>query len=372
MCTSNLYSKVNKYTYWELLKFVFLITFYLLLILFFIMFFIFLLDQSLLSLTTAILVLLADIYISTLLTLNITIHQFNFLKILLSIMYISIPSVFILLVISSILGNVWGFSSFAILLILLLYTIIFIFKKQIRNLERIKDSYKEIATYVNSNHTALVLNRSVLHDLAILVSVLDGAQILLKNRNLSSKEKRSIHEMIFVSVEKIRDITQSAYALLDGNISTDRIEARIEVEKIIRLLKNKFQYESISVSLRDESDGIDIIGDRVVFGRIFLNIFLNAIEELERSTKKRKEIEILIKVSGRYLVVEVKDNGSGLEDSKVVNREIPLRENSSKRKYRIGSGLLFCNALIKEKFDGYMRISSKKSEYTKISLFYRI
>lgn len=370
MCTQKLYNKVSDVNYLELVKLSFIIALYLVLVIFFFIFFIFLLEKSLIHLILSSIALLCCFSFCILMDFKFIIQEIRYASILLSLIFILVPVFFVLIILFSISSSRLVLSLFATTSLLLFSILIFLSKSKMENLEKLKDSYKEVANYINSSSTALVLNRAILHDLAVFVSVLEGTKLLLENSNLSAKEKRDVHEKMFISIEKIREIAQSVYSLIDGSTCYTNIQPKVEILKIVKILQNKLQYSSITVKLKDESDGVAIFGDNIIFSRIFLNIFLNAVEELEKCKKDVKEIAILLRVSKSYLIVEVTDNGNGIKDN-------GLKKHlsyciSSKRKYRIGSGLMFCRVLIKEKFNGRITISSQHGKYTKVSLYYRI
>ncbi len=370
MCASKLYRKVNNVNYFELVRLSFFIAFHLLLSLFFFIFLIFLLEKSLIHLILAFIVLFCCLCLCILIGFNLIIEGFKYVSKILSVIFIGAPVFFVLTVLSSLPSSRLAFTLFSVVALLLFSILVLLSKSQIENLENLKDSYKEIATYMNSNSTALVLNRAILHDLAIFVSVLDGTKLLLEESNLSVKEKRELYEKIFISVEKIREIIQSGYSLIDGGTCDTNIQPKVDILKIVKILQSKLQYSSITVNVKDESDGVRIFGDNIIFSRIFLNIFLNAVEELEKCRKNAKEITISLKVCKPYLVIEVIDNGNGMKDNG--SKRNASYSPSSKRKNRIGSGLMFCRILIKEKFNGRIKISSQNGKYTKVSLYYKI
>lgn len=370
MCASKLYRKVNNVNYFELVRLSFFIAFHLLLSLFFFIFLIFLLEKSLIHFILSSTVLLGCFYLCIMIGFNLVFEEFKCVSMILSVIFIFVPVFFVLIILFSISSSRLVLSLFATISLFLFSVLIFLSRSKMETLERLKDSYKEIATYMNSNSTALVLNRAILHDLAIFVSVLDGTKLLLEKSNLSVKEKREIYEKIFISVEKIREIIQSGYSLIDGGNCNINIQPKVEILKIVKILQSKLQYSSITVNVKDESDGAGIFGDNIIFSRIFLNIFLNAVEELEKCRKNAKEITISLKVCQPYLVIEVIDNGNGMKDNG--SKRNASYSPSSKRKNRIGSGLMFCRILIKEKFNGRIKISSQNGKYTKVSLYYKI
>lgn len=87
------------------------------------------------------------------------------------------------------------------------------------------------------------------------------------------------------------------------------------VEDTLLLLKHQLEKDMIRVEKFFE-DGIFMMGDRSEFSQVIMNILLNAKDALKKVPEDRERI-IVIKIFGRdkRVFIEIKDNGTGMEDS---------------------------------------------------------
>jgi two-component system NtrC family sensor kinase len=73
--------------------------------------------------------------------------------------------------------------------------------------------------------------------------------------------------------------------------------------------------EEINYKVIDESNNVEVYGQKIKFQQIFMNLLSNAKDALE--TKENKNIEIKLHLDDEYLLLDFSDNGIGIkEDAK--------------------------------------------------------
>ncbi len=223
-----------------------------------------------------------------------------------------------------------------------------------------KKMYKIVASYENCNALLGKVSRYLLHDMATPVSVLSCSYELLERKYLSKMERADFKSNLKYAIEQIDAILHSTDFLMKKSQQSTHFSINESVRQVINLLGSRIKEDKIVVKERFDINA-KIFGDRNVFLRIFLNVFLNSIEELERRGKDYKEIFVEVFETPKYLCVSVADNGDGL-DSKL---QVMMNNGNyilSSKHMELGSGLIFIKYCMKEVFDGKIRINYNEEE----------
>lgn len=253
--------------------------------------------------------------------------------------------------------------------ILYIYTLLFLvegikevlfFQEYNSLLLKRKEMYKIVASYENCNILLGKVSRYLLHDMATPVSVLSCSYELLERKYLSKGERVIFKSNLKYAIEQIDAILHSTDFLMKKSQQRCYFSVNECVRQVINLLENRIRRDEIVVKERFDTNG-KIFGDRNVFLRIFLNVFLNSIEELERRGKDYKEIFVEIFETPKYLCVSVVDNGDGLDPKLQVMLNNANYMFSGKH-MGLGSGLIFIKYCMKEVFNGRIRIKYDEEE----------
>jgi|GEM_PF-4799074 len=230
----------------------------------------------------------------------------------------------------------------------------------LKTLLKRKKNYKIVANFEDRNTLLGKVAMSLLHDIATPVSILSGSLELMERRKLCKNELNDIQQNIKIAVGQIDCILHSTDFLIKKTSSLTYFSLEDSIEEVISLLNGRLESVLILVEkeyLVDEK----IWGDRNIFLRIFLNVFLNAIEELERRERLQRKIWVGIYKEGEFICVDVCDNGDGIDP----RMKIMLENDDfvvSKKTQDIGSGLFFVKYAMEEVFEGKIRIDYCKEE----------
>ncbi|MBR1736570.1 MAG: HAMP domain-containing histidine kinase [Firmicutes bacterium] len=177
---------------------------------------------------------------------------------------------------------------------------------------------------------------------------------LEKNFSLINRELMKINNMISLLTEK----TGSAYEEGICDIVIADIIEDITNEYDISLKDKKISFLTIT-----EEDGISIKGERSKLSILFYNIYKNAVESIE----KRGNILTEIRRTGKRVIVEIKDNGSGISEDEMRKIEKPF---FTTKKNGSGLGLAICRSITAE-HGGTMYIKNNDAGGTTVILIFK-
>jgi signal transduction histidine kinase len=202
------------------------------------------------------------------------------------------------------------------------------------------------------------VSKCILHDIATPLSIISGS---LK---LFDKEKhKNVQPLLMDSTEYLESILEDALSIVDGKRNEKIFNLSFSIKRVLNLLNYRITNSRIKINTcLDET--LSIKGYENSFSRIFLNIFLNAIEELESIDRKKKYININLFRKKKVLILKVQDNGMGI--SKNVIGDISVGKYISSSESHFGLGLLFVLSSVKGDFNGSVNINSKKGKYSEV------
>lgn len=177
---------------------------------------------------------------------------------------------------------------------------------------------------------------------------------------LSSQEKDSKRLECFEKITKSLDRCN----IMISEILRDTEKNYLKLHKIFDFI---FSYLSIhksihAVKLFNYCPNSKLRVNKIVFSRAIINLIINAYDAIE--DKKNAKIEIVVKDYIKFLVLTIKDNGSGMDDKTI--EQIWDNQNFS-TKNSSGIGLNFVKTVIEE-HNGKMYINSSREKGTKIFL----
>lgn len=179
--------------------------------------------------------------------------------------------------------------------------------------------------------------------------------------NLSETEKREILKRIYLSTERLNNITNDMLDALEvegGLLKLQLNDAFVQdiVKETIDTLKTNYDAKGLYINLNAE--------DNLPKAKVELNyirqVFMNVIDNASKYTKKGG-VDITIKKNGKYVETIVKDTGIGAspEDQKKLFEKFSRGKNAVKENAS-GSGLgLFIAKKIVEKHHGKMSFESE-------------
>lgn len=228
-------------------------------------------------------------------------------------------------------------------------------KEYINQIFRKQEEYLLVASFENRNKLLGKVSRSLIHDIATPVSILSGTSQLLERRFIDESEYEDLIGNLRIAVNQIEAIIDSTDFLMKKESSYEYFLFNECIDEVVSLMKSRINSAEIIVELNYKTKEM-IYGDKNIFLRIFLNIFLNAIEELEKRTREVRKISIKTSQTPKYLCVSVCDNGDGLDLGVLIilnSEDFIISEKNND----MGTGLKFVKYCMKETFGGYLTIN---------------
>ncbi len=243
------------------------------------------------------------------------------------------------------------FFSYYVCFMLFLYFLARLLNSYLMHITKLKKEYEELVNHENCNRLSNLICRSVFHDLSTPLSVVYGISKMLQDGSIKGYEEKQALEKLLLATQQMENIIDSSDILIRRKNIEDNFSPLCEIRKLINLLLSRIKRNEINVVITGDKN-ILIFGEKVMFLRVCMNILINSIEEFERISKRKKKIVINVVKRENTVVITFRDNGDGFEKDTV-----------------LGCGLQFCKLVLKEKFYGYLKITSKRSKYCKVSLY---
>lgn len=198
-------------------------------------------------------------------------------------------------------------------------------KENLESLIAEKDQLLRATTMVSRANNASLLTGTIMHELRQpLSSILLGSTSLRKtlvrddtqpsadaliSRYADMIEKESMRSMAIMNrLEKV-------YA--PERLTFQRVLLPELVENAMSLLDNRIQNNHIKIEKHYQSSG-EIMGDALQIESVVTNLVSNAIKALDQATGPRI-VKINVKEQNERIVLEVRDNGPGIEASVLQN-----------------------------------------------------
>jgi PAS domain S-box-containing protein len=180
-------------------------------------------------------------------------------------------------------------------------------------------------------------------------------------------------DKIFENISRIRNIidhvrsfsrSQDAYISIAFDINTS-------IENALTMISEQFKHFGVNLRLQLQRNIPQILGNTYNFEQVIINLLTNAKDAvLERKSKQKDYEEMIIDIktfqSNQSLVVEIIDNGIGIENTDFTNIMLPFYTTKEEGK-GTGLGLSICYQIIKE-MGGTIDITSDRYEGTKVKL----
>ncbi|MGD8780607.1 MAG: tetratricopeptide repeat-containing sensor histidine kinase [Ignavibacteria bacterium] len=223
-----------------------------------------------------------------------------------------------------------------------------------------------------SNRIKDKIFKIISNDLREPCNAIFGSVDLLKNHynELTEREKRE-------SIESIGRSVKSSFALLDNLLAWSKAQkkellykpSQIGLKEIIRstleLAEQSIRRKNISVTVNIQ-ENYKIFADQQMIYTIIRNLLFNSI----KFTNQNGSIDLLAKQKGVLDIIEIKDDGIGMDNETVkdifsLNKKVSARGNSEEN--GSGIGLILCKEFI-DYHNGSIEVKSTKGIGTKFSI----
>ena len=124
-------------------------------------------------------------------------------------------------------------------------------------------------------------------------------------------------------------------------------EANLELIKLNKLIETQIDAQKIAnndVNFKFISNKkkIEILCDYDQISRLLMNILKNSVEA---STKNKKEVLVNLNKKGKFVIIDVEDNGEGFDDN---NRDNFFEPYMTKKTNGTGLGLAICKKIVED------------------------
>lgn len=203
------------------------------------------------------------------------------------------------------------------------------------------------------------VDRNYIEIFHMFKNVLFSYDILIKKSMLCSGDERdrNLRELD----EKVNDYITRLNKVLNINKSVDLYEKRVDVAEILEdaLYGVKAHLENIEIVKKYQDGEIFVMADKFYMVEAVSNIIKNAAESISQTERKGK-IEIKAYSDFEWVVIEIKDNGSGFKTKYTRKIFKPLYTTKS-RTNNWGIGLVHTNKIVK-KHRGHIYAMNNKHE----------
>jgi two-component system, OmpR family, sensor histidine kinase KdpD len=228
--------------------------------------------------------------------------------------------------------------------------------------EELLTKEREVAIRLKNEQLRANLLRSISHDLRTpLTSISGNASMLIDNSNLLGEDKKKeIYEYIY-------DDSMWLINLVENLLSVTRIEngtMRLEVEP--ELMEDVITEAMKHINRKASEHRITIDVEELLVAKMdakrIIQVIINLMDNAIKYTPTGSSIEVVAYKDGKYVVVEVKDNGHGIEEeqkSKIFTMFYTTNDSIADGRRGMGLGLALCKSIV-EAHGGNMEVLDNK------------
>ena len=239
-------------------------------------------------------------------------------------------------------------------------------KEYTENLEILLHEKTELQSHLAS--LGLMIG-SISHGIKGLLTALDGGIYLLDSGIAKENEVRIKEgwDAVKLTVERIRKMVMDIlFYAKERDLRLERIDIRNFVEEIAKEIEPKFKSQKIKFVDDFEANLGEFEVDVIYLHSALLNIIENGIDAcLEDKTKKSHEIIFGARRHEDRIILEIIDNGSGMDSETQDKIFTPFF--SSKGNRGTGLGLFIANTII-EQHGGEINVKSKVGQGTNFKI----
>ncbi|MAI29479.1 MAG: hypothetical protein CMP38_04635 [Rickettsiales bacterium] len=161
-----------------------------------------------------------------------------------------------------------------------------------------------------------------------------------KSLNNSSSLKNCTDTIIrqVRNIEKLVSEFSNFARMPEGNFELIKLNNLIETQ----INTQKIANNNVNFKFNSNKKKIEILCDYDQISRLLMNILKNSVESY---TKKNKEVLVSLNKKGKFVIIDIEDNGEGFEES---NRENFFEPYMTKKINGTGLGLAICKKIVED------------------------
>lgn len=228
----------------------------------------------------------------------------------------------------------------------------------------IKEQKKNISE-ISRMKTLLKMGRRVAHEVKnpLTPIKLSAEQILRSLRDKRKGYEKLIEKSVNFIIDESEHLKKVSYGFLDfsrlDELEVGEFNIRVAVEE--EMISLKSLYPSIVFEMRQKGRDFTVRMDKLKIKQAVKNILINSIEAIG---EKKGKIIITVSDKGKQVLVEISDNGVGLDQEEL---EFIFDEDYSTKEIGTGLGLFIVKRII-ELHQGRVDIQSLKNRGTRVIL----
>jgi PAS domain S-box-containing protein len=238
-----------------------------------------------------------------------------------------------------------------------------LFEKQIRHSERMT-GIGELATGM-----AHEINQP-LNTISLIV---DNIIYSIENQTITESYLKTKINKVFDNITRIKKIIDHVRTFSrdqDDFVQAD-FEINASIQNSISMISEQFSHKEIDLSFHPDKSIPILTGNGYRFEQVILNMLINAKDAIEEKKKRnggkfKKKIEISTTLKDKLIIVEIKDNGTGIAPEDIDKVLLPFFTTKAPGK-GTGLGLSISYGIIKE-LGGEIGIQSDQKSGTTISI----
>ncbi|SDE09557.1 sensor histidine kinase [Limimaricola pyoseonensis] len=179
-----------------------------------------------------------------------------------------------------------------------------------RNLESAEQTIAQSSKLAVLGEMSASVSHELNQPLAAMKTYLAGARLLLERRR--SEEALSSFQRIDDLIDRMGAITRQlkSYAR-KGSQAFEPVDARAALSSALAMMEPQLKTRSVEINRNLPSDPAMILGDRLRFEQVIINLLRNAIDATKEVADPRIDITLAVEDA---VVLTVHDNGPGIED----------------------------------------------------------
>jgi len=219
-----------------------------------------------------------------------------------------------------------------------------LFEKQLRHSERMA-GIGELATG---------MAHEINQPLNTISLAIDNILFSLEKQNLTDTYLKAKINKVFDSINRVKKIIDHVRTFSRDQDDFGQVEFDINksIQNSILMIEEQFINKSIKLKFKPDNTVPAINGNAYRFEQVILNMLINAKDAIEEKKKKdikndKKLIEVSTKKTEEQIIIEIKDNGTGINAENIEKVILPFFTTKAPGK-GTGLGLSISYGIIKE------------------------
>ncbi|BBB32659.1 two-component system, NtrC family, sensor kinase [Thermotomaculum hydrothermale] len=191
---------------------------------------------------------------------------------------------------------------------------------------------------------------------------------LIKENPEDRETNKEYIDLINEGVDYISEIVKKLLEFArSSQKDTTKVLLKECLDSVLSLIDYHLNKESIEINKKIDEKEYIVSGNKVLIQEVIMNVLQNSIDALK--TRENKKITLLTKEENEKIILEIKDNGRGIEKEYLTQIFDPF---FTTKPVGEGTGLGLYVALgIMKTLKGDIKIESEKDKYTKVTLIFK-